>query len=364
MTTAPWRIERLHVPASLEADDATDFIAAGDLSNLVEGLRWGNNDHWVSPGVRLAAAQPSPYTGRQGFVAKVDGRVVGHADVELPLTDNEDVAYPYVIVHPEYQRQSLGSELYAALEECMKTASRRVFMAWSDHVADFDVDAAGGVRPHSGPGRLPEDSGVVRFCQSLGYELEQVEWFGVLYLPIDRDAVAAAERETQRVAGGDYELLVWQDRCPDDVVDQYAELRRLMSIDIPLGELESKPEVWDKARVRESEEKLLKQTGHSLVAAVRHRPSNQLAGHTIVEFFPERPEVVHQEDTLVLNSHRGHRLGMLLKAHNLLRLQELGPESRRLYTWNAAENAHMLDINIALGFVPAGYVGAWQKKIR
>ncbi len=363
MTTALWRIERLRVPAALDDDDAADFIAANDLSNLIEGLRWGNNDHWVSPGVRLAGAQPGSYSQQHSFVAKAGGRVVGRADVELPLTDNRDVGYPYVIVHPEYQRRGLGAELYATAEECLAAESRNVFMAWTDHVAVFDVDAPGGARPRSGPGRLPEDSGVVRFCRSLGYQLEQVERFGLLQLPADAEMVAAAGRDAQRIAGSDYELLAWEDRCPDDVVDQYAHLRQRMSVDVPLGELESKPEEWDVERVREAEDRLLKQTGHSLVAAVRHRPTNQLAGHTVLEFYPDRPEVVYQEDTLVLHSHRGHRLGMLLKAHNLLRLQEVRPQSRRLYTWNAAENGHMLDINMALGFVPAGYVGAWQKKI-
>lgn len=363
MITPEWRIEPLRVPASLDDDDAAVFTAASDLSNLIEGLRWGNNDHWVSAAVRLAAAQPGSYSQLHGFVAKAGNRVVGRADVELPLTDNRDVGHPYVIVHPEYQRRGLGTELYAAVEECLAEESRNVFMSWTDHVADFDVEASGGARPRSGPGRLPEDSGVVRFCRSLGYQLEQVERFGLLQLPADAEVVAVAERGAQRIAGPEYEILAWEDRCPDDVVDQYAHLRPRMSVDVPLGELDSKPEEWGVERVREAEDRLLKQTGRSLVAAVRYRPTNQLAGHTVLEFFPDRPEVVYQEDTLVLQSHRGHRLGMLLKAHNLLRLQELRPQSRRLYTWNAAENAHMLEINNALGFVPAGYVGAWQKKI-
>ena len=33
----------------------------------------------------------------------------------------------------------------------------------------------------------------------------------------------------------------------------------------------------------------------------------------------------------------------------------------RVITFNAAENDHMLAINIALGFRPAGYDGEWQR---
>ena len=69
-----------------------------------------------------------------------------------------------------------------------------------------------------------------------------------------------------------------------------------------------------------------------------------------------------QEDTLVLREHRGRRLGMLVKTANLARLAEVQPGARRIGTWNAEENAHMLAINVALGFRPAGVWAAWQRR--
>lgn len=357
-----WHIEPLRTPATIDSVDAEDFLAANDLSNLTEGLRWGNNDHWVSAENRLAGARSNEYTARDSFIAKVDGRIIGRADVELPLRDNTGAGYVYVIVHPEYQHRGLGSRLYAALEQRMVTEGRSVALSWSDHVANFDVDAANGLRPASGPGSLPPDDAVVRFCRHLGYRLEQVERFGMLQLPLDYGAVAGMEQQAQSAAG-DYEVLTWQDSCPDAVVDQYAYLCQRMSMDVPLGELQWQAEQWDAARVREGEHRLRQQGGHSLVAATRHVPTDQLVGNTVLEYFPDRPEMAYQENTLVLVEHRGHRLGMLLKATNLRRLQDLRPQVRRLYTWNAAENAHMLSINTELGFTPAGYVGAWQKKL-
>ena len=45
-----------------------------------------------------------------------------------------------------------------------------------------------------------------------------------------------------------------------------------------------------------------------------------------------------------------------------MRLREELPEAERIWTWNAAENRHMLAINDQLGFQPAGYSGDWQKQ--
>jgi hypothetical protein len=75
------------------------------------------------------------------------------------------------------------------------------------------------------------------------------------------------------------------------------------------------------------------------------------------------PESIVQQDTLVTSEHRGRRLGMLTKVANLRRAQSRWPSARSVLTWNANENQHMLAINIALGFKPAGYEGEWQKRL-
>jgi GNAT superfamily N-acetyltransferase len=65
-------------------------------------------------------------------------------------------------------------------------------------------------------------------------------------------------------------------------------------------------------------------------------------------------------DTLVLPAHRGHRLGMGLKVANLRRFQPAFPDARRVHTHNAAQNAPMIAVNDAVGFVPVEQVGEWQ----
>ncbi|MBD4636278.1 GNAT family N-acetyltransferase, partial [Xanthomonas citri pv. citri] len=59
-----------------------------------------------------------------------------------------------------------------------------------------------------------------------------------------------------------------------------------------------------------------------------------------------------QWDTIVLPEHRGHRLGMRVKAANLIAVRDALPGARAIITGNAEENRHMLDVNEALGFRP------------
>lgn len=61
---------------------------------------------------------------------------------------------------------------------------------------------------------------------------------------------------------------------------------------------------------------------------------------------------VDQWDTIVLHGHRGHRLGMLVKAANIVALRQAGPQAAAIITWNAEENRHMLSVNEALAFYP------------
>ncbi|NMR29481.1 GNAT family N-acetyltransferase [Crystallibacter degradans] len=362
MSTTSITIHPIRIPGSLESRDAEDFVASSELANLVTGLLWGNNDLWVSPAVRLEGARPNDYEQSLLWAAKDGDRHVGRAVLEMTKQDNLHNAYVHVMIHPGFRRQGIARELLRTAEASAQDHGRRVLQSYSEHPADFDPDGADVLRPRTGTGSLPGNSAAVRFAQSHGYELEQVERFSVLGLPADAAKVASLEAQAAAKAAG-YRLLVWEDTCPEEFVDQYALLRQRMSTDVPLGEIDYEEEAWDRARVRQGEEELRRKGGRTLVVAALHLHSGELAGHTFLDCYPEKPDVVYQEDTLVLRTHRGHSLGMLMKAHNLLQVGRLWPEGQRLLTWNAAENEHMLAINDALGFVPAGYEAAWQKRL-
>ena len=97
------------------------------------------------------------------------------------------------------------------------------------------------------------------------------------------------------------------------------------------------------------------------MAISQHIASGELCGFNELVIGPDLTRATHQEDTLVLTQHRGHRLGLLVKCAGLLAWRQVAPESPRVITYNAEENRPMLDINEAIGFVPVIYEGAWKK---
>jgi hypothetical protein len=155
----------------------------------------------------------------------------------------------------------------------------------------------------------------------------------------------------------------WSGPTPPEFLAPMARLRTRMSTDAPTAGLAMDEDPWDEARVQQADEKTTAAGKGSLTSAVEHLPTGELVAYSQLELPFDRPEAVHQEDTLVLHAHRGHRLGMLAKTAQLIRLRDVRPDARRVHTWNAEENEHMLAINVALGFRPTGVVGMWQKRL-
>jgi RimJ/RimL family protein N-acetyltransferase len=75
------------------------------------------------------------------------------------------------------------------------------------------------------------------------------------------------------------------------------------------------------------------------------------------------PRRAHQAGTLVLEEHRGHRLGALLKTAVLRELPVAVPDVRRISTYNFEDNVPMVALNEALGFRPAGVLSSWSLRL-
>lgn len=360
MTQTSAVIAPLAIPETLDPSDpaAADFIAAGRLLNGHMLEVWGNTDFHDTPQTQLAGCRPTPVRRRVLLAARSGDQILGLATLSLPLADNTHSALVHVVVAPQARGAGLGTRLYAAAEEAAAAGGRTTILGETDHPAR-PGRAGGTLAPQSGTGVIPADP-AAGFAEKMGFTLEQVERISLLNL-MDTAVGADALEAAAETSGGDYELEFWHGSCPEHLVDAYAVLRQKMSTDAPMAGLDLEEEQWDAARVRETERKARDMDAEVLVSAVRHVPSGQLAGHTMLMVFNSNPAVAFQDDTLVLREHRGHRLGMLLKTANVVRLRSELSDALRIWTWNAAENKHMLTINDQLGFEPVGYSGEWQK---
>lgn len=362
MTTAPYRIERLVLPDALDSADAGNFLDVGELCDALTLQTWGNLDRSTPPQARLQFWRDNGYRTIQLFFVRQNGRMAARSWVRCELRENLRSAMVHVDVLEEFSGRGIGQALLRHAEGLAAAAGRTILQSYTEHPAGFDPeDRDATVRPATGTGAVPADARGVRFALKAGYRLEQVSRFGALDVPAHAASWDALEREARATAGEEYEVVSWTGRCPEEYAGQLAVLMSRMSTDAPTGNLSYDPEEWDVARVRHVEGTWQRAGLESLVAAARHQGSGELAAYTVLQLTPSKPWLADQDDTLVAASHRGHRLGMLVKIRNLRRLLAEYPAVERVITFNAAENDHMLAINSVLGFRAAGWDGEWQR---
>lgn len=368
-----WTVREMHLPASLDAPDAWELHGAMEAEHETTLDTWGNLDLIRTAAEVLAAHQPAHqrYVRRTRLVAVTGdptdptpdpARVLGTAALFLPLADNTHTGHLSLSVRPGERRRGIGSALHDAAVEIARTDGRTTLTTSTDQGVEPPA-GPGTIEPSTGSGRVAADDPAVRFALARGFALEQVARYSVLDVPLDPAVLAEHRATAEKVAGGDYRVLTWGSRCPDEWVDELAVLEMRMSTDAPAGGLDLEEDRWDAERIRSTEADFVARGIRYKVAAVEHVPSGTLAGFSAFLCLARTDEFVHQHDTLVLAEHRGRRLGMLVKAANLERLAVEQPATRRIGTWNAEENASMLGINVALGFRPAGGAGEWQKRL-
>jgi GNAT superfamily N-acetyltransferase len=304
-------------------------------------------DTWTRAEAVVAFRRQSPTVDVYGLIADDDGTVAGVAIVELPLTDNLDLAEIAVYVPPARRRRGIGTALVRQIGVDLRQRGRTSWMAM---VAGRRCDQPAGTVT---PGEA--------FAARLGMTVRQRELQRRLNLPapVDRLADLAAEAAPKH---RDYELIRWADACPDDYVDAYCALKTAMVDEMPTGELEMEAERWDVERLRDYERHQLEQDRSRHVYAAL-APDGSIAGHTELVVPKHDPGVIYQWDTLVLPKHRGHRLGLALKVANLVWTQAAHPDRTSLRTWNAEENDPMVAVNDAMGFEPVEWTSSWQGEV-
>jgi GNAT superfamily N-acetyltransferase len=330
-----------------------------DAANRVTQHHWGDAAHDTTVDEIVASLRHPDDEVTRRFLVAEGGRDVGRAIASINAEEGSRIAYVSAWVVPEERGRGVGRAMAERLEQVARELGATTLQSWVDHRVPREGDEA--MAAVSGHGAIALDA-AARLATSLRYTLEQIDRISELDVEAARGDLERHRADALAHAGEAYESRAWQGPTPPELLEAMAALRARMVTDAPSAGLDVDDERWDAARVQRLEEEVA-EGGQSLLQAVAiHRGSDDLVAFTVLVLpAPGRP--AFQEDTLVRVDHRGHRLGLLVKAENLLQLGRLHPDRSRVVTWNASENRPMLAVNEALGFVAVGAEGAWQKRL-
>jgi GNAT superfamily N-acetyltransferase len=311
--------------ALLVAAQAVDTPCAAPLTRtgLVADLRHGWDGDPAIVGVRR----------------DIRSRVVGVLEYGFSSWDNAHLGYVEVTVDPESRGQGLGRQLIEAGVDLVRAEGKSLVLAGSRNTPAARALGASLGFEHA------------QTALNRRHDLVRLDW-GAL----DRDHALAAS------GAADYDLLRLEGPVPDDLLDGVVTMTAAIN-DAPIDALELEDEVFSPERVRAFERGQKERGRRSYRIVARHRATGELAGHTLVSVDSEHPGFGLQYDTSVVRSHRGHRLGLLLKIEMLRWLGDAEPQLRVLDTWNAATNAHMIAVNEQLGYRVIGESIEWQRHL-
>lgn len=282
-------------------------------------------------------------TLRRLMYAAYDGdAMLGAGAVFLPLLDNTHLGWLSVFVDPRSRRRGVGGALVEHLVEVAWNEGRRsvlvnVWLSFSD-------------REHH-PYR--------RFAECHGFTLATFEVRRRLTLPVpDRQiegwiSDAAVHHLTYRIA-------TFSDPLPDALLPSACHVTNQLLVDAPHGDIEweaqqQTPQTW-----REYDD-VLAGAGNRRFITVALDACDSVVAYSGLTVYRNDLLNVHQGATLVLSEHRGHRLGIAVKAANLRQLQQLLPDAARVWTSNDETNRHMTSINQLMGFTPVELGAQFQR---
>ena len=309
---------RSHAGVEIEELDPTDATARAAWHDVMERAIRADRPSALTTTLaafEVVATSPSVHYARTWLQAVDDGVVDGVAELELPLSENTDVAWCELQVLPTHRRQGIGRALWLALVERAAAAGRTRLGG----EVSVDVEVAGAAHD---------------FATAMGALEKHHEHHLVADLPVVPVPVGPA-----------YDVVTWRGRCPDEHRAAYLAMRNQMNTDVPTGELDLEPEVIDEQRLATSEERLMR-SYDVRVAAARRRSDGTFGGYSLL-FVPHGTDYGWQDDTLVMPEHRGHRLGAALKSANYA---DLPDDVTLVHTWTAPDNAAMHRTNTAMGF--------------
>ncbi|WP_067433065.1 GNAT family N-acetyltransferase [Nocardioides jensenii] len=321
-------------------DDQVPLRATVDVANAAIGA----DAPWSHPATLTSYAGMLRH-GWDGepsvpFLATVDGTPVAWATYNTSEWDNTHLAWLGIEVHPAHRLRGHGSVLMDFLVDRARSEGRT-----SVGIDGWDSDAARAFAARHGLEKKSQSLNRRQLLADVDPDLVKTLWHGAAEL------------------GSAYELIR---RSGLTLERDLPALTRMASAinDAPTDDLDIEDEVFTTERTRNFETCQLARGFRLHRVVARHRESGELAGHTVVLVEAERPAIGHQEDTSVVRSHRGHRLGQWLKADMLRWLGRIEPQLETIDTWNAESNDHMIEVNDRLGYRVLGRSLQFQRSLQ
>ena len=272
---------------------------------------------------------PWPDEEDRAYLATVDGVPVGYCTATVHLVDNCDVLGCELVVHPDHRSRGYATTLLKQLVAFAGESGRTRLLT---------------EMPMDGPGApWARARGARPVMEQMHRRLDLTT--------VDSAAHDALLAQARSHAMG-YTVLQWKSPMPEEHLAGCAVLEGKMSTDIPLDDLAWEPEAYDAERMRRRNEMIVGRGMRQYTSVARHDVTGELVGSTTLTRLATVSDHIDQWETIVLEQHRGHRLGQLLKIENLRFARREEPQLRYIHTVNSDSNAQMQRVNLALGFEP------------
>lgn len=309
-----------------------------------EGYERPGMPTWSQNECAVMFRRPVPSQVFTAYCAFESGAVVGAGFKQLTLQDNTDKAYVHVAVAPANRGRGIGSALARFLRSSAADDGRTTLLAEANI-----------------PFEHREDHPYRRFAERHGYSLANVEVQRVLSIPVAEADLAAWESESAPHHTA-YELQTFVGALPEERLESSCELLNQLVVDAPTGDMDFEAESMTPQEMRLREEKFREQ-GRTTYTTVALDKAGRVVAHTLLVVPPEDRGNVYQFVTMVDGRHRGHRLGLAVKARNLRSLQVAHPDRSRVITSNAETNGPMVEINERMGFRPVELLAEFQLRL-
>ncbi|WP_328926741.1 GNAT family N-acetyltransferase [Streptomyces sp. NBC_00190] len=264
-----------------------------------------------------------------------DGVPVGVAGLRLFASPGRDhLAEMELHVDPAHRRRGAGSRLLSAVVAACRTDNRRSLVVTA---------------PAESPGEAFCERWSFRPALTLDHLLLRLDGMDGMDETHGTDETGEARmRRLGETGHPGYRLTGWTGTVPDDLAAAFATAKNAMN-DMPVGDLDYGSVDWDADRVR-AMAKVIADRGDTLLTVAAVHDDGAMAGYTEILVPRGTPARVQQYDTAVVPAHRGHGLGLWLKAAMVRRLRAEHPGVVEIETDNAEDNVHMLAVNRELGF--------------